>query len=181
MNLKKQKGWQKKLFPALLLLFSFVLILSADIYRPVTGLQPTEILWDSYGIPHIYGKNSQSLFRAFGWAQMESHGNLLLRLYGQARGKAAEYWGENYLESDLWVRTMGIPVRARRWYNAQSPIFRRYLDAFAAGINAYAREHPERIDDSMEMVLPVSAVDVLAHIQRVVQLHLLSIPRLLPA
>ena len=169
MKLKKQKSWQKKLVRAFLLLCSVVFILLADIYRPVTGVQQTEILWDSYGIPHIYGKNSQSLFRAFGWAQMESHGNLLLRLYGQARGEAAEYWGENYLDSDLWVQTMGIPVRARRWYNAQRPIFRRYLNAFAAGINAYAREHPERIDDSLEMVLPVSAVDVLAHIQRVVQ------------
>jgi acyl-homoserine-lactone acylase len=72
---------------------------------------------------------------------MQSHGNLILRLYGQARGRAAEYWGEKYLESDRWVRTMGIPTRAGSWYDAQSPTFRSYLDAFAAGINSYAEEH----------------------------------------
>lgn len=60
----------------------------------------TEILWDTHGIPHIYGKDTKSAFHAFGWAQMQSHGNLLLRLYGQARGRGAEYWGEEYLDSD---------------------------------------------------------------------------------
>src|SRR5689334_15331826 len=52
-----------------------------------------EILWDTWGIPHIYGKNAVGLFHGFGWAQAQSHGNLILRLYGQARGRAAEYWG----------------------------------------------------------------------------------------
>jgi len=46
--------------------------------------------------------------------QMQSHGDLLLRLYGQARGRAAEYW-QKYLESDQWVQTMGIPERAQEW------------------------------------------------------------------
>ncbi|NEU77292.1 acylase [Hassallia byssoidea VB512170] len=127
----------------------------------------TEILWDTYGIPHIYGKDARSAFQAFGWAQMQSHGNLLLRLYGQARGRAAEYWGEKYLESDKWVLTMGVPERARSWYSAQSPAFRSYLDAFAAGINTYVKEHGDLIDDSVEAVLPVKGEDVLAHLQRV--------------
>lgn len=42
----------------------------------------TEILWDTWGVPHIYGKTTEELFYAFGWAQMHSHGDLILRLYG---------------------------------------------------------------------------------------------------
>lgn len=129
--------------------------------------QKTEILWDTYGIPHIYGHTVQGAFEAFGWAQMQSHGNLLLRLYGQARGKAAEYWGEDYLDSDQWVLSMNVPQRAKVWYEAQSPAFRSYLDAFAAGINAYGQAHPELIDDQVKVVLPISSEDVLAHLQRV--------------
>ena len=127
----------------------------------------TEILWDNYGVPHVYGIDNQSTFQAFGWAQMHSHGNLILRLYGQARGRAAEYWGEDYLESDRWVVTMGIPQRATTWYKQQNATFRSYLDAFAAGINTYAQEHPELIDDEVKVVLPVTGEDVLAHVQRV--------------
>lgn len=134
---------------------------------PALSADSTEILWDTYGVPHIYAQNAQELFRAFGWSQMHSHGNLLLRLYGQARGRAAEYWGESYRDSDRWVRTMGIPERAERWYAAQSPNFRRYLDAFATGVNAYAQAHPEELDDDLEAILPITAIDLLAHTHRV--------------
>ncbi|HEY9814213.1 MAG TPA: penicillin acylase family protein, partial [Candidatus Obscuribacterales bacterium] len=85
---------------------------------------------------------------------------------GEARGRAAEYWGEDYLEGDRWVRTMGIPQRSQTWYQAQDPVFREYLDAFAAGINAYADAHLERLSEEVKVVLPVTAVDVLAHSQR---------------
>lgn len=137
------------------------------------GLKPAdagraEILWDTWGVPHIFARDSEGLFYAFGRAQMHSHGDLILRLYGQARGRASEYWGQNYLASDRWVRTVGIPERAGEWLKAQSPAFRRYLDSFAAGINDYAREHRDRISNDVEAVLPVAASDVLAHSQRVI-------------
>ena len=126
----------------------------------------TEILWDSWGVPHIYAADTPGLFHAFGWAQMASHGDLLLRSYGKARGRASEYWGEEHLPSDRWMHTVDVPQRAQRWYDAQSPEFRGYLDAFAAGINAYAKKHGELIDDEVEVVLPLNGVDVLAHAQR---------------
>lgn len=96
---------------------------------------------------------------------MESHGNLLLQLYGLVQGCAAEYWGEANLAEDRWVRTVGCPARARKWYAAQAPAFRSHLDGFAAGINAYVRAHPERIVDSVKPVLPIYGVDVLGHHQ----------------
>ncbi|MBW4666592.1 MAG: acylase [Cyanomargarita calcarea GSE-NOS-MK-12-04C] len=136
----------------------------------------TEILWDTYGVPHIYGKDTRSALYAFGWAQMQSHGNLILRLYGQARGRAAEYWGEKYTESDRWVLTMGVPERARSWYEAQNPSFRSYLDAFAEGINTYVKENKNAIDDSVEVVLPVKGEDVLAHLQRVLNFTFIVSP-----
>jgi acyl-homoserine-lactone acylase len=135
---------------------------------------PTEILWDTWGVPHIYAPTAREAFRAFRYAQMRSHGNLLLALYGQARGRAAEYWGPANLAEDRYIRTMGIPARAKAWYGQQDPAFRGLLDAFAAGINQYAREHPEAITDSVKRVLPVSAVDVLAHTQRVIHFVFVS-------
>ncbi|MEH2178731.1 acylase [Nostoc sp.] len=170
------KVLQRKTFRLLLFILSFIFILFTASHSGVTLAKSTEILWDTYGVPHIYGKDQASAFRAFGWAQMQSHGNLLLRLYGQARGRAAQYWGEKYLESDQWVLTMGVPERARSWYKAQSPTFRSYLDAFVTGINAYAKEHSELIDDEVEVVLPVKAEDVLAHLNRVLHFTFITNP-----
>jgi hypothetical protein len=109
---------------------------------------------------------------------MQSHGNLLLRLYGQARGRASEYWGEKYLDSDRWVRTMGIPDHAEQWDAAQNPDFRNDLDAFAAGINDYVREHPDSIDDEVKVVLPITGADLLAHVQRVLHFTFMVDPEI---
>jgi acyl-homoserine-lactone acylase len=129
--------------------------------------QRLEILWDTWGIPHLFGRDAIALFYGFGWAQMRNHADLVLQLYGQARGRAAEYWGAEYLPTDRWVWTNGVPERAREWWGLQSPDIRSYVESFVEGINAYAREHPEAITDSLEVVLPVRPQDVLGHVQRV--------------
>jgi acyl-homoserine-lactone acylase len=132
----------------------------------LAGGTRAEILWDTWGVPHIYADSSEGLFYAYGQAQMHSHGDKVLRLYGVARGRAAEYWGEDYLASDRFFRRMGVPNAGRAGYADQTPEFRRFLDAFAAGVNDYAREHPERIADEVEAVLPVHGADLLAHMHR---------------
>jgi len=161
------KTYRRKSKRILPLILSLIMVLFMGSQTIATPTKSTEILWDTYGVPHIYGKDDRSAFYAFGWAQMQSHGDLLLRLYGQARGRAAEYWGEDYLDSDRWVLSMGVPERARTWYQAQNPSFRKYLDAFAAGINAYAAQNRNSIDDGVEVVLPVKGEDVMAHLHRV--------------
>ena len=133
-----------------------------------------EIVWDSYGIPHVYAANTVGLFYGFGYAQTQAHGNLLLRLYGESRGRAAEYWGAQYEASDRYLLANDAWRRARAWYARQTPVMRSQLDAFAAGINAYAAEHPAQLSDDVKPVLPVSGIDVIAHWERVMEFEYLA-------
>lgn len=133
----------------------------------------TEILWDRYGIPHIFADSLEQMFYAHGWAQMQNQADLLLRLYGESRGRASEYWGaqvagRDNLALDRWVHLNGVPDRAVEWHKAQDPKFRGYLDAFARGINAFAKAHPEHTSPQYRQVLPVSGVDVVGHTLRAV-------------
>ena len=149
----------------------FMLLMAPAAFGNTGAAQPqhsaaAEILWDSWGVPHIYAKTDAAAFRAFGYAQMESHGNLLLRMLAEARGRGAEFYGAAYVDSDRAVRTMGTYAAAQRWVGRQSPAFRGYLDAFAAGINQYARQHPEELSSAGKAILPVTAADILAHITR---------------
>lgn len=121
-----------------------------------------EILWDEYGVPHIYAADHDALFRAYGRAQMQSHGPAILHLIGAARGRAAEYFGEDHLRSDRWVRTVGIPDRAERWWGRQDSATRSHLEAFAAGLNGWADRHPEGVGEAAARVLPVRPPDLLA-------------------
>src|SRR5689334_20299130 len=117
----------------------------------------TEILWDRYGIPHIFAPDHPSLFYAYGYAQMEAHSELLLRLYAQARGRGAEYYGDTYLAADRWVRTNGIPETAKKWAAGQSAEFGPLIAAFVRGLNAWAAEHKADLSPEAQRVLPVSA------------------------
>ena len=128
----------------------------------------TEILWDAYGVPHIFADDHPSLFYACGYAQMEAHAELLVRLYAQARGRAAEYYGADYLEDDRWVHTNGIPTRAAEWTGRQSPEFAPLLESFASGLNCWAEQHAESLSSAARSALPLSATDVLAHGMRVI-------------
>ncbi|QDK82076.1 acylase [Spirosoma sp. KCTC 42546] len=135
---------------------------------------PVEILWDTAGVPHIYGQTLEAMYYGFGYAQMHNHADLLLRLYGQARGRAAEYWGPNYLDSDKIVTLFGLPEQSQKQYTQQPADYKPCLDSFVRGLNAYAKAHPEAIGAEFNQVLPITPQDVLAHISRVICLEFIG-------
>jgi acyl-homoserine-lactone acylase len=134
----------------------------------------TEILWDKYGVPHIYGKTTNDVYYAFGWAQMTNHANLILKLYAVSRGRAAEYFGKDFLESDKQILLFDLPGLAKKCYMKQGAEYKSYLDAFVKGMNDYAHAHPDAIDKSVKSVLPVTAEDLIAHTLRVIDLEFLA-------
>ena len=122
----------------------------------------TEILWDNYGVPHIFSNNEYDLYKAFGWAQMKNHANLILRVYGESRGKSAEYWGTGY-ERDRMLHLMNLPSTAVRTYQNLTEKEKMVIEAFTKGINDYAKANPDKIGDEYKIVLPIEPVDVYAH------------------
>lgn len=149
------------------ILFFFAIFFGSmffNLYSHASERHSSEILWDTYGIPHIFATSEEELFHAFGYAQMHNHADLILRLYGRARGRAAEYWGEDHLSSDKWTWTVGIPEHARDWYHKHSDKYKNFLDAFARGMNRYAKRHSDKIAEDCRIVLPVTPQDVLAQV-----------------
>ena len=140
--------------------------MTASVAAPSTRWGGGEILWDSFGVPHIYAKTEEGGFYGFGYAQAQSHGNLLLRMYGESRARAAEYWGEKYESQDKWLVANDVPARSAQWFRQQTPQMQKNLEAFAAGVNAYAAAHPDRIAPEVKVVLPLRGVDIIAHAQR---------------
>lgn len=152
----------------------FCLLLAVVVALPLRAGEPvqpkTEILWDAWGVPHIFSRDTDGMFYAFGWAQMHSHGDLIMKLYGQARGRSMEYWGDSKANRsrDIFIRKMGTEKRARQWLKAYSPDFHNYLKAFIQGMNDYAAKHPDRFEKSSRLVLPLVPEDVMAHAIRVI-------------
>ena len=141
----------RKLRIILLLVACATFACAASASLPSKG---TEILWDRYGIPHIFAPDRASLFYAYGYAQMEAHSELLIRLYVQSRGRAAEFYGEEYLDSDKWVRVNGIPERGRQWAAEQAKEFAPLLAAFVDGLNAWGDEHRDSLSPAAKAAFP---------------------------
>ena len=133
-----------------------------------TATAGTEILWDTFGIPHIFAPDHTSLFFAYGFAQMEGHSELLIQQYAISRGCGAEFYGTKYLESDRWVRLNGISQAAQQWVAGQSANFGPLIESFAAGLNTWATEHAAELSPAASRVLPLSSTDVYAHCLRVI-------------
>jgi len=148
-----------------------------------------EILWDNYGIPHIYAADVANVIRGYGYAQMEAHAETLLSNLALARGRAAEYFGagpaDAYVQSDIQVRTFDIPRRARRWLAEGGELQRTYLEAAAAGMNQYAAAHGETITPALRQLLPIAPEDLLADFQLTITFTFQSqqsgVPQLLAA
>jgi acyl-homoserine-lactone acylase len=148
-----------------------------------------EILWDNYGIPHIYAPDVPGVIRGFGYAQMEAHAETLLSNLARARGRAAEYFGAGpggaYVQSDIQVRTFDIPGRAQRWLHRGGELQRDYLEAAAAGMNEYAALHGETIAPVFRQLLPIVPEDLLADFQLTITFTFQSaqsgVPQLLSA
>jgi len=136
-----------------------------------------EILWDSFGVPHVYGKTEAGAFYGFGYAQAHNHGDILLRMYGESRAKAAEYWGETFAKQDEWLIGNDVPARGLAWYKQQTPQMRSNLDAFAAGVNAYARAHIDKIDPEVRQVLPLTGVDIMTHAHKLMNFQYIASDR----
>ena len=145
-----------------LLLFSVFLLFAGTSCSQAQN-NTTQIAWDAWGVPHISANNIEELFYAQGWAQMHNHANLILQLYGNSRGKGAEYWGKDNLQNDILIHTLGSEELAETWEAQQDPTVKTIFNSFVEGMNAYAKAHPEAIDKENEIVLPITTKDVNMH------------------
>jgi penicillin G amidase len=104
----------------------------------VSGLKgPVEVLRDSYGVPHIYADNPEDLFQAQGYVHAQDRFFEMDFRRHLAAGRLSELFGVSQLETDAYIRTLGWRRVAEQELTLLAPSTRRYLDAYAAGVNAY--------------------------------------------
>ncbi len=124
------------------------------------------ILWDQYGVPHIYAPDITSVVQGLGYAQMENHAETLLNNVARARGRSAEYFGpgpNNFnVTYDTRTWTYGIPALAQAWVSQGGAFQQSVLQAFCDGVNEYASTHPSDILPALQPILPLVPTDITA-------------------
>ncbi|HTV32564.1 MAG TPA: penicillin acylase family protein [Methylocella sp.] len=134
-----------------------------------------QILWDKFGIPHIYGPDLLSVVRGLGYAEMENHAETILLNVAAARGRSAEYFGPGTnnanITNDIAVRTEGIPGLALTWLLTGGAEQANILQAFTDGANEYATRHSNTINSLFQQVLPLVPTDITGGIINTVHFH----------
>ena len=103
------------------------------------------VVWDKWGVPHIFASSERDLAFAFGYVQAMDRlwqMDLERRL---ASGRLSELLGDVTYETDLFFRTMGLKLGAERtWELVENDPslsdLKEDLEAFSAGVNAAIRE-----------------------------------------
>jgi penicillin amidase len=101
-----------------------------------------EVLYDGYGVPHVYAQSEADLFYAFGYVHARDRLFQMELLRRLADGRLAEVFGPAALPSDRFFRTLGFRHHAKRTldsvYRRQPAApFVRAAEAYVRGVNAF--------------------------------------------
>ena len=117
----------------------------------IAGLkEKVEVIYDDFGVPHIYAQNDEDMYLAFGYvhAQDRLFQMELLRRLGQ--GKLAELFGKEMTKVDQLFRTIQInryTEKMMEQYSRKAPKkIIAAIDAYIKGINHFIMEGPTPIE-----------------------------------
>ncbi len=107
------------------------------------------VLRDARGVPQIYADDAEDLFRAQGFVHAQDRFFEMDLRRHVTSGRLSELVGADGLETDKVIRTLGWRRVAEAELPTLAPTTRRYLQAYADGVNAYI----EQADSPSEMSL----------------------------
>jgi acyl-homoserine-lactone acylase len=114
---------------------------------------------DTYGVPHILAGSEEAAAFAFGYAQAEDHAAEIGRRYLSARGEGARHFGQSALANDVTMAQFDNLAESTAALARITPLYRRIITAYAAGVNQYVGRHRGELPVWMPQI---SAADVLA-------------------
>jgi len=110
---------------------------------PLAGLAaPVEVLRDRYGIPHLFAARPEDAVYALGYVHAQDRLWQMEMSRRVAAGRLSEVVGASALETDRFLRTLGVRRSAEANLRTLDAETRRLLEAYAAGVNAFLGSAP---------------------------------------
>ncbi|MCX4423530.1 penicillin acylase family protein [Streptomyces mirabilis] len=101
---------------------------------------PVDVKRDGNGIPQIYASSDEDLFMAQGYVQAQDRFYEMDVRRHMTSGRLSEMFGSGQVKNDEFLRTMGWDRVAKEEYDKKlSASTKKYLQAYAKGVNAYLK------------------------------------------
>ncbi|MEM9571002.1 MAG: acylase [Pseudomonadota bacterium] len=119
-----------------------------------------EIIRDNWGVPHIYGQTNADTAFGVAYAHAEDDYETIQDVVAATRGILARYKGASAAPTDYIVSLLDVWGTVERRYETDIPTdIKAIAEAYAAGLNLYAAEHP---DETWTGLAPFTGQDVVA-------------------
>ncbi len=118
--------------------------MSGTIQAP--GLQAqVDVFRDKWGVPNIYAQNEHDLFFAQGYVQAQDRLWQMEMIRRLTSGTLSEVLGEVTLDTDRYMRIIGLRRTAEQNWAKLDETSRSTLEIYAQGVNAYITTHRDRL------------------------------------
>ncbi len=135
---------------ALLFLVTAIAAIAIYIYRSVpsknaehrvaASIDAVNISLDTVGIPLIEAKSERDLYFSVGFMHARDRLWQLEVNRRVVRGELAEMFGTKALDTDKFLRTLGVRRAAKKQFDNLPKDIQAHLQAYADGVNAYVRD-----------------------------------------
>lgn len=118
-----------------------------------------EVVRDQWGVPHIVGQRNVDTSFGLAYAHAEDDFETIQETIAATRGVLAQYRGRSAATTDYLVQLFDVWGAVERRYDEIPGDVIAIAEAYAAGANLYASQHPDEIWPGLA---PFTAQDVIA-------------------
>ena len=127
-------------------------------FEAAAGAWEAEIVRDTWGVPHVFGRRDADVAFGLAWAHAEDDIATIEEVIPLYRGESARFRGYEAAPVDFLIQWLGARAAVEADYaRVLSPEVRAVLEGYAAGLNYYAARHPQEVD---QRLYPVTAQDL---------------------
>lgn len=106
--------------------------------------QQCEVIFDFYGVPHIYAASEEDAYTALGYVHAQDRLFQMEMVRRVASGRLAEILGQDFIKVDVFFKTLGFDEHAREsanlYMNADSLPYQKAARAYLNGVNEFIRK-----------------------------------------
>ena len=104
--------------------------------KEVLGISSSvDVYTDSFGVPHVFAKNEKDLFFTAGYLAARERLFQLSMVAILVKGEMALSLGDEYLDTDIFIRTWRIHETAKQMVLKMKPENKEVFNNFCDGIN----------------------------------------------
>jgi acyl-homoserine-lactone acylase len=150
----------------LVLLLAFVALATWEPFAsprfapPPAKAYSAEVTRDEFGVPHIFGKTDADVAYGVAQAHAEDDFSTLQDVVAMSRGRYGAIAGEDGAKVDFMYHLLDARGNAQRHYPLLPADTRALYEAYATGLNDYAKAHPGEV--KLARLFPVNGMDVAA-------------------